>query len=826
MNSDTPKYYQPYESGEDTDDGSDIESEDYDSDDLPDFEDPRIRREEDPRYALIRTAGPNFNTSAQQLKYMEHAPGSIYDNSTNITSLSSLVYLNPPKTTHTSLFSVKSINRDTTVYTSPFNFSVKTPRVYKNVTKVQLVQISFPNNTAGFVANPIFEIGLIQSLLQAGVSSGCISTCVTLGGGPSPGTLSVGFTEKGRIIDNQVISFKASIPPGIYTKQQIADNLNATSNYTPPLNLISYESFKNEFKLNRDISILFNEPGEKFYSNVNKIYYSNHSKTDIMSTYFPRLYIDTLSDITDTMAFNAYHIPIIKELLATGTANVFLNTAPYSYEQVYDLFMNKFLGLDSNIYYNILQNNIPVLQSYRRQLTFEHNPVNKYIWSYDSYNKRFSVSHNCLHPSLQRDIINKYNSIQANEMSIKGLTARSFQTLKTNLANNKSVFNELQSNLSTFMSGYEYGGNYSYTGGLIHSTNLDSYSVTQLNNDNDFTTVFNYSSIFGRQFHSNFYGHLLNFNNFIDYHSTISSYYNSITYASNIISSIQGNVNYYHHHYVSTKYSPILPYSVINTKSYNNCQGLPVHFFRDKLVYSSGAPVTNRLVIAQTLADAAPGTVLDSVDPCIAECTLAIETLVKRYYGCLPINSIVADNPASLGYVLGISPVSFSNFESITQTFSFTSSINDNFNIFIQLNPELSMNNMDIGMKENIAITNETTGQVDLMAAKILLQGIGTGEVSETAIQNPIIYETPLGKLDRFTFKLYADDPALTPMWLLYPFDVGINEWDATFQIDEEVALANRNAGFSGNVPTIPIPNNPAAFQYMALTSSNNPLNK
>ncbi len=72
MNSDTPKYYMPYDSGEDTDHegtdtGSDDGSEDYDSDNLPDFEDPRIRREEDPRYALIRTAGPNFNTSAQQL---------------------------------------------------------------------------------------------------------------------------------------------------------------------------------------------------------------------------------------------------------------------------------------------------------------------------------------------------------------------------------------------------------------------------------------------------------------------------------------------------------------------------------------------------------------------------------------------------------------------------------------------------------------------------------------------------------------------------------------------------------------------------------------
>jgi hypothetical protein len=72
---------------------------------------------------------------------------------------------------------------------------------------------------------------------------------------------------------------------------------------------------------------------------------------------------------------------------------------------------------------------------------------------------------------------------------------------------------------------------------------------------------------------------------------------------------------------------------------------------------------------------------------------------------------------------------------------------------------------------------------------------------------------------------MYADDPALTPMWLAFPFDIGINEWDATFQIDEEVAFADRNTGWSTN-PTVPIPSNPASLQYMALTMSNNPNNK
>ena len=76
-NQDTPQYYRPYDSGEDTDADYDTEGTDDtgDTGDTGDTEDIRIRREEDPRYAIVKAAGPNFNTSAQQLKYMEGAAG-------------------------------------------------------------------------------------------------------------------------------------------------------------------------------------------------------------------------------------------------------------------------------------------------------------------------------------------------------------------------------------------------------------------------------------------------------------------------------------------------------------------------------------------------------------------------------------------------------------------------------------------------------------------------------------------------------------------------------------------------------------------------------
>jgi len=823
MNPDTPRYYQPYESGEDTDVDTE-DSEDYDSEDLPEFEDARIRREEDPRYALIRTAGPNFNTSAEQLKYMEHAPGSAYDNSTNITSLQNYTYLNPPKTTVTSLFSIKSINRDLEVFPSPFNFEIKTPRVYKNITKFQLVQVSFPNNTQNFVVSPNFVLNFLDYLIKEGVDPTCLSTCLTVS---DCGSIfnSVAAVERGRFSNGHPFMVKFELPPGVYNNSQIADTLNNVSNVTPPLNLITYQQFKQEFQLHRDISILFNEPGEKYYSNITKTYHTNHTKDTIMNSYYSQQHIDSFPSITDIIAFNAYYYPILKEFITNINNRLFIDSTPYTFTDMYELVCLKFLGLDSNIYFNLCTQNQSKLDAYRKQLTFEHKPINKYIWSYNSSLNQFNVIHNSLHPSLQADITQKYNSIHNHQLNIRNLTPKSFQVLKTQLSQYRSVFNELQSNLSSVLFAYGYGGNYQYTGGINHITNTNTLNaINDLNNDPMFSAMFNYSSIFGQQFYSNFHGNLLNFTNFLDYHSTISSYYNNIINSSSIISSITGTVQNNHHIYVSTKYNSILPYSIISNKTYHNSKGIPVTFLTSGFAYANGMPITDPVIKNESLLDAPPGFTLSDVDPCVSSCCIAIEKIAKSYYGCLPATGLVNNYPGSLRYRLGLPLINLNTFSFASSFFSITSTTN--FNVFLQMNTEHNMNNMDIAMNENYKITNETTGQIELMAAKILMQGIGTGEVSETAIQNPILFETPLGKLSKLTFKMYADDVSLTPLWLGFPFEIGINEWDATFQVDEDIGYADRNAGFSGNIPTVPIPNNPNSFQYLGLVSSGTTPNK
>ena len=123
---------------------------------------------------------------------------------------------------------------------------------------------------------------------------------------------------------------------------------------------------------------------------------------------------------------------------------------------------------------------------------------------------------------------------------------------------------------------------------------------------------------------------------------------------------------------------------------------------------------------------------------------------------------------------------------------------------------------MDISMNENYTISNETTGQVKYVCAKVLMANVDNTNQSQALIQNPIVFDQPLGKLDRLSFKIYFDDDSLTPAWLYIPSYLDINEWNATFQIEEEIGYANVDAGW-GETPTIPIPSNPDAMQYLYL---------
>jgi hypothetical protein len=300
-----------------------------------------------------------------------------------------------------------------------------------------------------------------------------------------------------------------------------------------------------------------------------------------------------------------------------------------------------------------------------------------------------------------------------------------------------------------------------------------------------------------------------------------------------------------HHMYVSTKYNNVLPSKIIETRGYMTNQAVPVAFITSQRAYVPGilpmdldaavTPVPTTVVpntvventvvypddnaIAIDLNELSFDTLSNSVGimtlptfttytttDCSTICCTYITRLLTKWYSFLPVNSVIG----TLTYRLGLTNMSPAKFNIISTIMNYTSS--NKLNFLMQINDEQGFNNMDISMDENYSINNDTNSQVKFVAAKILMANIGDESISQTLIQNPSIFENTLGKLDRLNIKIYYDDPAITPAWLFLPFQYDATEWNATFQIDEEVGYADRVNGWGRN-PTII--DNSENFKYM-----------
>jgi len=850
-------YYTPYTSGDDTE-GTDSDVESYESE----YEDSRVRREQDPRYAILKAPGPNLNSIKNQSMY-QHNVGAAWDATTNITSLKNYNYLPPPKGIKTSLISIKSANRDKNVFPTPYNFRIKLPRTYNNVVKIQLQQMSFPNNQAGATPLGLFSSTLVTKLLEEGIPSTCINTCVNTMNYTTAAS-GIALSELGRINGNgSPLVTTIGLPNQLFTNQQLVNELTFQANSTPPLNIIEYSTFYDVFTTTRDISPLFNEPGSNYGSRINQHRYGPHTKDNIMNTYYSQQQIDRYDIITDKIAYNAYYFPILKEILATQMGQPFLQTNGVLFSEMVQRVMGPFEGLASDFYYQICSTNQLVLEAYRPNLTFELRNVNQYTWSYNDKNRTFTTIHDTLHASIRRDFTNTSNQYLTQELSANGLTTRSFQTLKTNRTAYTCVAKHLERNLSTVLGNSFFVSAYQYSGGLEHRATESTFSAHDLCHDEHFTTMFNYTSTFGRLY-NNYEGLQMRFTNFTDYQSTLSSYYNMMQSTNVAISSINGSVQDQFHTYVSTKYNGILPANMITDQTYLSGQALPVTFLTGQNVYVPGmtplvstdcvstciiscgvtcstnygnaistcyaryssvknptASTTSTLDVCLSSANTSYstctrtcGTKCGIACVCTPICINVLSQLINRWYSCLPVNTVIN----TLTYRLGLNNVTHSTFNIFSTVSQYTST--GNLNYFMQVNESQGFNNIDVTMKEDYSVSQEPTGQVRFMCAKILMNGIGDTGISNTLIQNPITFEQGLSKLDRLDLKIYYDDEAITPAWLLYPYTFEINEWNATFQIDESVGLASDAEDWT-KVPTVPIPENPYSAPYLPLEKSN-----
>ncbi len=87
------------------------------------------------------------------------------------------------------------------------------------------------------------------------------------------------------------------------------------------------------------------------------------------------------------------------------------------------------------------------------------------------------------------------------------------------------------------------------------------------------------------------------------------------------------------------------------------------------------------------------------------------------------------------------------------------------------------MNRMDTCSREDLSVTHEPTGAVNLYAAKLLLAPFGN--YATVLVQNPINFNPVLTSMDRLSFQ-WTDSSTTT-------IDNNECEWNAVVQIQEQV---------------------------------------
>ena len=823
------QYYRPYTSDPE-DDEVDEEDEDEDEEDEDEEEEERHRISQDPRYAILRAAGPSLNTVAKQDKYNSHAPGAPFDNTTNIRSLADHVYLDPPKATKTSLVSIKSSNRDTRLFPTPFRFQLKLPRVYKDVTKFQLVQMSFPNNASNVQPSTLFTSSFVEKLMNAGVPPQCSSVCISLAN-CTPASNAIAFVEAGRTNTvGEPLLLTLTVPTASYTDAQIASQLSLQANSTPPLNILSYADFSEVFLTTGDLTVLFNEPGDCYVSRTTNQTFGMHSKLDIMRSYYTPDYL-ALVALTPDVALVAYYFPVLKEVVATGRSQPFLVLEGIDFDSMVAAVMGPFQGFDSPLLLGMCRANQAALEAYRPHLTFELRNINQYTWSYQGTTRRFTTIHDRLHASLRREFDIQNQAALADQLVLVGLNDVTFEMLKRDQVTAQGVARHMERQVSTVLSQMfaeeivaVEGGYRTAVGSTLRAEDLAA--------DADVNALFGYRSTFGRAYGT---GVVLSFSTFMDYHSTLVGYQAIAQSTTTVVSSIYGGAHQTYHGYVASKYGGVLPSSMMSTRSYLSQQGVPVAFVSGQTMYMPGMPMRGAAAAAVAGAVVGGGFVAatdghtDTPTPlpvyqsnqpidCSTICCSVIQQMINGWYSSVPVNTVINSMAYRMG-VLNMQPGFFNIFSTVSQVTS-----TSNLNLLLSINNEQGFNNMDMTMPEDYSKTSDTTGQVKLIAGKILMETVGNSGVSQTVIQNPTVFENALGKLDKLDIRIYYDDEAITPAWLYLPYFLSIEEWNATFQIDEQVGFANQSTGW-GARPSIPVPENPDSTPYLHFTHKNNPNN-
>jgi hypothetical protein len=343
-----------------------------------------------------------------------------------------------PKTTDTTtLFLIDSVNRDKSAFPQPTTFSLKLPRVYKNVKSIQLTEVKL---LCSFYYFSVAKANIYLPIIERGRES-----VSNFNGFP--------------------ITKLITIREGTYSINDLLNEIQTELNYTPLFYDFpnGFTEFINSFSVSGDFSINFNQPGDTYYDSLNSKYLTNPTMATIVSYYWGSRYAGLTSYSLDQLKV-AYYYPVLYEVLLDlndKTTKPFLNlTPPPNYVGADGLPVESHVifnmsGINDTVALHLINNNIALLDNYRVNHTFRYSLVNRYQVSYDTNSLHVNIITTTLNTSLVNLINNTTASALSGIYNNLGLTTASYSNLQT-VVNRATViyadmFNFLQIQLATLL---------------------------------------------------------------------------------------------------------------------------------------------------------------------------------------------------------------------------------------------------------------------------------------------------------------------------------------------------------------------------------------
>ena len=335
----------------------------------------------------------------------------------------------------TTLFLIDSKNRDKAAFPQPTSFTLKPPRVYKNVVSIQVTQIK-----------------LLSSFFYFRTDKG--NTILPV-------------IERGREAINTYLGYSLTdaiaIREGTYGINDLLTEIQTQMNYTPVFYDFPgyFSDFVALFTINGDLSINFNQPGDTYYDALNSKFIQNPTINSIVSYYWGSRYAG-LSSYSIDQVKNAYYYPVLYEALLDKndklvTPNLILtvpNELLATGESVYSHVIFNSSGLDDAVVIYLINQNIALLDLYRLQHTFRYSLVNRYQLAYDTNTLRVNIVTQTLNTSLVNLVNNTASATLASILNVLNLTTAGYSNLNSSVNRATVVYtdmyNFLQSQFTKF----------------------------------------------------------------------------------------------------------------------------------------------------------------------------------------------------------------------------------------------------------------------------------------------------------------------------------------------------------------------------------------